>query len=250
MTNKEDAPKTYFASDYTAEEKKIIEDMCAKGMTDAAIAKKLGRSRQSILNKRVEMGILKRKIRLATSTYSKQERRNIEIKRYKMSPRYGRLDDVLTADEKKLFDEEFDVFLDNMDDIDAKDIENIHLLVMEIIRQNRILKKQKDILTNPSLADAKLDEEYRESVRAFERLMKLLKFSRQQRLEYHHDTKLCLTDLIEAFEEKENYEKLQQQAKIINDEIRDFKLALKKSPYSNVYGIDEESSEKNGKENE
>jgi hypothetical protein len=222
---------------YTQEDEQNIKKLFHEGLTDSEIAKKLGRNRQSISLKRLHLGLFRKKIRHPNKRLlTKEEQKELEVKRYKLSPRYKSLDGKLSPEEKELFNAEFEVYLEQLDEVDVRDIETIHTLVWEIIIQNRILDDEKKARDSNTPID--LRREYNDSVIRYERLMRLLKLSREQRLEGQRASKVCITDLVEALEKKENLDKIYKQEKIFKEDLKQFKLGLSQSASSHVYGVD------------
>lgn len=234
---------------YTEEEISLLKKYVTDGLTDIEIAEKLGRSRVSIAMKRAKLGIVKNKIRPPKDNLSREERKLIEIKRYKNSPLYNRLDGILTSDEKLFFDEEMELYLEGLEEIDRRDLENLNGLIMELVIQHRLLRKEKDAKELGKEVDINL--EYDNSVKRFEKLSNMLKFSRRQRLEESKDNRrVNICDLVEAFEKKENKEKINKQIHLQDEEIRDFKLRISNSENSSIFGDDSlENLEKKSNEN-
>jgi len=222
---------------YTEEEAELIRKYYEEGKPDEEIAAKLNRTKASVASKRISMGLMRAKKHLPRGTsLTKEERKKLEIKRYRLSPRYKGLSEILSEEEKKVFDEEFELFLNGVDEVDARDVENIHMLVMEIIMQNKLLRKQKRAEDEDREID--IEKDYNSSVARYERLLRMLNMSRQQRLEKHRKVGISITDLIELLDKKENLEKIQSQEKLIHDEVRDFRLSILHSQNSDIFGME------------
>lgn len=203
--------------------------------TDKEIAKHLGRSEQSVSEKRVELGFKKIGGRPglaasidslvndgteeALSHLSKKDRVILLKKHFNRNPRWPRLVEELGEVDLDFYKHKYIEFMETVDTLSVQEEDMLHHMIMSDLHISRIRRQIR------RAEDRETEEEipipahlYMELKTAEERLVKYhqtLRITREQRLSKEKEEKVTLTGLIKAFEEKKAREEFGHQASVI-----------------------------------
>lgn len=205
--------------------------------TDKEIAKVLGRSEQSVSDKRGELGLKKVGGRPglaatvqslinegseeALSQLSKKDRVALLKQHFNKNPRYLRLKEELTDIDLEFYKHKYIDFMETVDTLLPQEEDLLHHMIMSdlhISRIRRSLKKAEEKEEESEGGQPIPAHLYLELKVAEERLVnyhKTLRITREQRLSKDREEKVTLTGLIKAFDEKKAREEFGHQASVM-----------------------------------
>lgn len=208
-----------------------------KYKTDKEIAKVLGRSEQSVADKRGELGLKKvggrpglaatveslinEGTEEALSHLSKKDRVALLKQHFNKNPRYLRLKEELSDVDLEFYKHKYIEFMETVDTLHVQEEDMLHHMIMadlHISRIRRQLRRAEEKEEETEGAQPIPAHLYMELKVAEERLVnyhKTLRITREQRLSKEREEKVTLTGLIKAFEEKKAREEFGHQASVM-----------------------------------
>ncbi len=205
--------------------------------TDKEIAKVLGRSEQSVADKRGELGLKKiggrpglaatvqslinEGTEEALSHLSKKDRVALLKQHFNKNPRYLRLKEELTDVDLEFYKHKYIEFMETVDTLHIQEEDLLHHMIMcdlHISRVRRQLKRAEEKEEESEDGQPIPAHLYMELKVAEERLVnyhKTLRITREQRLSKDREEKVTLTGLIKAFDEKKAREEFGHQASVM-----------------------------------
>ncbi len=120
------------------------------------------------------------------------------LKKLERSESFQRTRALLSKDEVEYYENKYIEIISSLGHITPSENDSVHLMVMELIRQLRILtdeKKYRDDPENNTKED--FDGKYDDSIERYRALQKSLKASREQRLKGREGSSITLTSIIQ-----------------------------------------------------
>ena len=212
-----------------------------KMMTDEEIGDELGRSGKAITRKRTEIGcskgtgrpkkpLLKGKNQISNSLVrssneikkdifsqlNREQKKKLFRQRFQNSERHDQLTRILNEDEINFYSERFLDYIMTWDTILTTEEDTLHLAIIELIRGQRILRRQRDAQEEAhGIALEVFDRQYKECVETYNRLMNSLSGTRQQRLSKNSESSISIVTIVQALQDNENRERAGREAAII-----------------------------------
>lgn len=210
--------------------------------SDADIAEHLGRDTDAITRKRKYMGLIKADGRPSHEKIEKilelkpeeqtdrelykqlrpSEKKKLFQAKFEKTKRYDELTEILTDDELELYQERFLDYMFTFETILTHEEDTLHLLILELIRGHRLLASMKAAKEAAAAGGSPigagidiLNRQYKECVDNYDRLMKSLNATREQRLKQHKETEFSLVTVVQALGDDEVRERVGKQAALI-----------------------------------
>lgn len=212
-------------------------------MTDKQLASELRRNLAGISKKRKDLGLVKgngrpnndkRKftdqqnvrgdfrsgeyeiVREEYKKLTKDQKKKLFQSRFEHTKRYQQLQETLDEDELDFYTERYLDYINTWETLLTTEEDTLHLAITELIRANRMLKRQKEMRDeNKEIPIDLFDRQYKECVQTYSKLMGDLSGTRQQRLNTNREEKLTLDKVVQGLQDEEIRRKAGKEAAII-----------------------------------
>jgi hypothetical protein len=132
---------------------------------------------------------------------------------------------ILTASEEKLYIHEYMNFLSSVEDLKPIEETNLHQMIMELIRQDRIVKAEDACQKDPNRPKEDFKKQYHESSERYRAFVRELKASRQQRLHGRQDSSMSLISIIQELNSERGLKEASKEIESIDKEKREWQQA-------------------------
>jgi hypothetical protein len=216
-------------------------------LTDAEIGKQLNRTPIVVAGRRRKLGFKKdssgRKTpgELATKI-TRQEKKKLIIKTFKSSPRYKQLQKILNEEEIGFFAAQWESLINEVDEVNSKEVENVYLMILEAIKQQRLLEMQNKATSESD--KLMIVREYGESVKLYLKLQESLAWTRAGRLKDGSRSGVSILDIVESIlTDKTKLDDFNEESRRRNIENEQFLKEKLGSSESEIIGLEDKLEE-------
>lgn len=238
MSNQSEDPPIRTGQYKSWEEAYIKENWKSKSDTEMAI--EIGRSPDSLALKRRGMGLVREMGRpildgkevgdndassiakeVSTgkeySLLSISDKKQLLTQRFKATKRYKQVERSLDEEELSFYIERWTDYINTWETILSTEEDTLHLALMELIRADRILDRQRRAVEGDEQVPIDLyDRQYQQCVETYNKLMSSLAGTRQQRLASGKDSDISLVSVVQKLQDQQNRKKAGEEAAAIN----------------------------------
>lgn len=157
------------------------------------------------------------------SKLSEVDKKRFFKRMFENTVRYEELKETLSSNELERYSEKYISYISEFETLLKTEEDTLHMAIMEYIRAHRTLVRQKQLIvgiangTVPANSPGidMLNSQYKECLDTYNKLMKNLSATREQRLKAHKEDSFSLATVVQALQDKDIRERVGREAAII-----------------------------------